>query len=101
MNNIFVHNETKVTTNRAGGSFCRVGGTHEGTHLLDGAFAGDNHLHNRAAGDVLDEAVVEGLALVLSVVRSSLLGGNIGQLHALDNEAGTLDAAHDLAQRRA
>ena len=34
---------------------------------------------------------------MLGVVRSSLLGGNIGQLHALDNEASALDAAHDLA----
>ena len=68
MNNILIHNETEIATNRAGGRFGRVSGAHEGTALGNGALAGDDHLHDRTARDVGDEALVEGLALMLGVV---------------------------------
>ena len=97
MNNILVHNQTEIAANRAGGSFGRISGAHEGAHLGDGALAGDDHLHDRAGGDVGDEAVVERLALVLGVVGLGLIKRHHAQLHALDGQAGALEAVDDLA----
>lgn len=36
VNNILVHNQTEIAANRAGGSFSRISGAHEGAHLGDG-----------------------------------------------------------------
>ena len=97
MDDIFVHNETEIATNRARGCFCGVGGTHERAHFLDSAFAGNDHLDHGTAADVLDQAVIEGLALMLGIVSRSLLGSDHAELHALDGQAGALDASDNLA----
>lgn len=33
MDDILVHDEAEIAANRAGGSFCRISGAHNGTHL--------------------------------------------------------------------
>ncbi len=65
--------------------------------FLTAPFAGNDHLDHGTAGDVLDQAVIEGLALVLGIVGRSLLGSDHAELHALDGQAGALDAGDNLA----
>ena len=98
MDHVLVHDEAEIAADGARGRLGRVGGAHERTALGHGALAGDDHLHHGAGGDVRDQPVVEGLALVLGVVRLCLLGGDHAQLHALDGEAGALEAVDDLAE---
>ena len=97
MDDVFVHSQAEVAADGAGCGLCAVGGAHELAHGGDGVLAGDNHLDHGAGGDVGDQALVEGLALVLAVVGLGLLHGDHAQLHALDGEADALDAGDDLS----
>ena len=97
MNDVLVHDQAEVAADGARGSLGRVGCPHKGAALGNSALAGDDHLHNRAGGDVGDQTLVEGLALMLGVIGLRLLGGDHAKLHALDGEAGALEAIDDLA----
>ena len=97
MDDVFVHGQAEVTANGAGGGVRGVGGTHELAHGGDRVLAAHNHLHDRAARDIGNEAIVEGLALMLGVVRLGELLGHHAELHALDGEAHALEAVHYLA----
>ena len=97
MDYVFVHDQAEVATDGARSCLCRVGSAHEGAALGNSAFTGNNHLNNRAGGDVGNQAIIERLALVLLVVSSSLLGGNHTHFHALDLQTSTLEAVYDFA----
>src|SRR5690606_38826261 len=87
----------EIAADGAGRGRRRVGRTRERAESLDDAVAGDAHGDEVARHHELDERLVEGLALVLGVVRGEefALGGELADVDDLVSLA--LDAREDLA----
>ncbi len=74
-----------------GGGVCWISGANELAGVSHSVFSLDHHGHHGAAGDELDQALVEGLPLVDLVVLLRLLRGDLEHLEAYDLEARPLD----------
>ena len=73
MNDVGVHDEPEIAADRARRGLLGIRSAHELAAHRDRVGTGEHHLHDRTRGDVLDETLVERLALVLAVVRRGLL----------------------------
>ncbi len=95
MGNVAADINGKVTTDGSRGGLERVGGTKNGTALLDDILALPNGGQDGTRGHVLEEAGEEGLGLEVLVVltEESLLG--LGELDGNKLEATLLETAED------
>ena len=89
---VFVDGGGAVAANAARGGVGGIGGSHQAAPAGDGVLALEHHGHDRAAGDERDQALVEGFALVLTVVARSHLeriggGANTEEAEANDERA--------------
>ena len=92
---------TQVAADRARGGRRRVGRAHEDAHAFDDALAFDDDGDDGAGAHELQEALEEGLVLVVGVVLGEQLAGGDHELEALDRVALGLDAAQDFTGQAA